>query len=92
MQDQDDQGPTDVVGLDYDFWYAARLASGETSAGEEPLPMGQDGLLYYVRIRAAGWTDKPAWIDTDAFSTVQAAMEKAESMVWTNIRPAVRWD
>ena len=92
MQDGGHQGPTDIVGLDYDFWYAARLVAGDVEFGEDPLSPGDGGLLYYVRIRSAGESDAPGWIDSEAYATVEEAMAKAESMAWTGISPAVDWE
>ena len=43
--------PVDIVGLAYDFWFELAKADEILELGETPQPLGQDGLLYYVRFK-----------------------------------------
>ena len=40
--------PVRIVGLSYDYHYSLADADHQLNPGEEPGPLGPDGLLYYV--------------------------------------------
>jgi hypothetical protein len=82
-----------IIGLDYDFWYEERQARGALPPGAEPLPLGPDGLLYYVCFREPGdrIVESPR-VDTEAFATVEEATDEAESLVVGRAHPRVIWD
>jgi hypothetical protein len=80
--------PVDIVGLDFDFWFELARADGQLDEGEEPKSPGDAGLLYYVRFRSAGEESIPTWVDSQAFTTIAAAIAEAETktptpVVWT---------
>lgn len=80
--------PVDIVGLSYDFWYELGRADGQLEPGETAQPLGEDGLLYYVRFRHAGETVEPTWPDSAGYDTIDGAIRSAETrapsrIVWT---------
>lgn len=77
--------PVDIVGLDYDFWYALAKADDQLEPGEEPEAFSPEGLLYYVRFRHAGETSEPTWVDSPAHRSIEAAMQAAESKAPSSI-------
>ena len=70
--------PVDIVGLAYDFWFELAKADEILELGETPQPLGQDGLLYYVRFKHAGELTTPTWPDSAGYSTIKSAMKAAE--------------
>jgi hypothetical protein len=77
--------PVDIVGLDFDFWYELARADGQLDEGEEPESPGGAGLLYYVRFQHAGEKSEPTRVDSQAFTTVEAAMAEADSKTPTPV-------
>lgn len=77
--------PVDIVGLPYDFWFELGLADEQLEPGETAQPIGDDGLLYYVRFRHAGETDEPTWPDSIGHDTIDAAIRSAEARVPSQI-------
>ncbi|RZS43538.1 hypothetical protein EV193_102518 [Herbihabitans rhizosphaerae] len=80
--------PVDIVGLPYDFWYELARADDQLEPGETAQPLGEDGLLYYVRFRHAGETVPRTWPDSAGYDTIDAAMRSAETrapspITWT---------
>lgn len=67
--------PVDVVGVDRDLWNDIGVEDGDE---DEPQPLGPDGLLYYVRFRAAG-QDRYPWPEGAAFDDLDAAKRSAEA-------------
>src|SRR5690606_25019322 len=43
--------PVDIISLDCDWDYELNKADGRLEEGEEPIPLGPDGCLYYVRFQ-----------------------------------------
>ncbi len=78
--------PVDIVGLDYDYWYALGQADGALEPDEKPRAMGQDGLLYYVRFRHALDASEPTSPDSSGFKSIAEAMHCAESKVVGGVR------
>lgn len=77
--------PVDVVGLPYDFWYELARVDEQLEPGEMPLPLSDEGLLYYVRFRHAGETSEPTWPDSVGYDTITAATHSAETQVPSRI-------
>ncbi len=78
----------EVFGLTYDFFHELGKADGDLEPGEEPQPLGDDGLLYYHRFRDAGsGLDTAPWPESLGTETVAAAMAEAEARV-----PGIVWD
>ena len=75
-----------VVMLDYDFWYDLGEADDDLEADETP-QLNTDGRLYYVRHRP-GWPEEERafWPDSQGFSTLEEAVDAAESAVPGPIR------
>jgi hypothetical protein len=40
--------PVSIVALAFDYWYELGRADDQLEVGEEPMPMGPDGVLYYA--------------------------------------------
>jgi len=80
--------PVDVIALDFDWWYELSKADDMLESGEEPLPLGPEGVLYYVRFQRAGQPVLPTTVDTPGFASVNCALEAAEGKV----RGGIRWD
>ena len=78
--------PVDIVGLPYDFWYEMAKADEQLERDENPRPLNEDGLLFYVRFRHAGETSTPTWPDSGAYETIDGAMRAAEATAPTTIR------
>ena len=77
----------DIVSMTFDFWHQVGIVDGEVDS-EEALPLGDDGLLYYVRFRKAGSMEQPTWVDSGGYRTVHAAMAAAElkapsAIIWS---------
>lgn len=39
--------PVAVISLQYDFWYELAKSDEQLEPGEEPRPLGPDGVIYY---------------------------------------------
>jgi len=79
--------PVDIIGMPYDFWFELGRADGQLEPGGTPQPLGEAGLLFYVRFKHAGETAEPTWPDSAGYTTIGraivAAEEKAPSeIVW----------
>jgi hypothetical protein len=68
----------DVVALDYDFWFAIGEADDALEPGEQAMPLGPDGCLYYVRFQHAGDRTTPTWVDSGGCESLEEAMAFAE--------------
>jgi hypothetical protein len=77
--------PVDVVALDYDFWYEIGKADDQLEPGEQPQPLGPDGVLYYVRFKHALSTKEPTWVDSGSHATVDEARRYAAAMAPSEI-------
>ena len=73
--------PVDIVALNSDWWYELAKADDQLDEGEEPMPLGPDGTLYYARFQRAGEASLPTWVDTLGHQTLHAAMSAAELKV-----------
>ncbi|GLI28254.1 hypothetical protein ARHIZOSPH14_24960 [Agromyces rhizosphaerae] len=80
--------PVDIVGLPFDFWFELAKADGQLEADEESSPLGEGGLLYYVRFRHAGDSTEPTWPDSVGYSTIEAAMRAARN----SVAAVIHWD
>lgn len=78
--------PVDIVALDYDWHYKLGKEDGHLEPGEEPMPLGPDGWVYYVRFRHALEQTEPTWPDSPAFANVLEAMQHAEQKAVGGIR------
>jgi hypothetical protein len=78
--------PVDIVSLEYDFWYEIGRADGALDDGEEPVPLGPGGVLFYVRFSKAGSTDSPTWVDSGAYESIEEAQEDAQSRATSPIK------
>lgn len=77
--------PVDIVGLPYDFWYELARVDEQLELDETPLPLNEEGLLYYVRFRHAGETSEPTWPDSSGYDSINAAIVNAEARVPSRI-------
>lgn len=78
--------PVDIIALDYDWWYSLAEADGQLKPGEQPMALGSDGFLYYVRFQKAQQREEPTWPDSPGYVTVAEAMKYAESKVVGGIK------
>ena len=78
--------PVDIISLDCDWDYELNKADGRLEEGEEPIPLGPDGCLYYVRFQNAGTPPTPTWPDSAGYATIEEAQRRAESKVTSGIR------
>jgi hypothetical protein len=83
-----------IVGLDYDFWHEDRRTRGILREDERPLPLGDDGMLYYVVFREVGDESlfRSVRVDTEGFATLEDAAAEAESLIVNQRAPRVVWD
>lgn len=77
--------PVDIIGMPHDFWYELAAADDQLEPGETPSPLGEDGLLYYVRFGRAGEVKQFTWPDSTGYPTIAAAMRVAETRAPTPI-------
>ncbi len=70
-----------ILGFDHDFWFEEREARGLGPPEAGPLPLGEDGLLYYVCFREPGDSivHDPR-VDSEAFATAAQAVAEAEHL------------
>lgn len=68
----------DVVALNYDWWFQMAQSEGLLESDEEPMAMGPDGCLYYVRFQQAASPLELTWVDSQGFPSVQGAIREAE--------------
>lgn len=73
--------PVDVIALDFDWWHELWKADDMLEDGEEPVPLGPDGVLYYARFQRAGQLTAPTSVDTPGFSSLEGAIAAAENKV-----------
>jgi hypothetical protein len=76
----------DVVALNFDWWYELAKEDVSLEEGEQPLPLGPDGVLYYARFQRAGDTSTATWVDTPGHPTLAAAMQAAEQRVVSGVK------
>ena len=72
--------PVDIVGLEYDWYYELDRTDGLLDEGEEPEPLGPEGLLYHVRFQKAG-EEELGWVDGGCYQTIDDAIKAAESKI-----------
>lgn len=77
--------PVDIIALEYDWWHSLAAADGQLEEGEKPLPLGQEGYLYYARFQRALTTSESTWVDTHGHQQLADAMKAAEEKVVGNI-------
>ena len=80
--------PVDIIALDFDWWYDMVKKEGGQDEGEEPMPLGKQGYIYYVRFKSAGETEHPTWVDSGGDRELNDAIKLAESKVVSKIK----WD
>ena len=78
--------PVDIVAFEFDWWHEHARQDGTLEPGTEPVPLGDNGLLYYVRFRRAGERSEPTWVDSSGHETAAAAMADAQEQSPTPIR------
>ena len=78
--------PVDIVAFEFDWWHELSRQDGTLAPGEEPLPLGDDGLLYYVRFKRAGERSEPTWVESHGHETAAAAMADAQEQSPAPIR------
>lgn len=71
------QLPVRIIALPYDYWYELGKADGQLEPGEEPTPLGPDGVLYYVSFTT---------VDSPGYPTIVQAKESAQNRVQTPVR------
>jgi hypothetical protein len=77
----------DIIALDYDWWHSLAAADGQLEPGEEAMPLGADGFVYYGRIKEALKSQEPTWPDTFGHVTAAAAMQALA----LKLGKAIRW-
>ncbi len=78
--------PVDIISLPYDWWYGLAEADNMLESNEEPEPLNDKGVLYYVRFRKAGEAVEPTWVDSAGYQNIGEAIAKAESKVTGSIK------
>ena len=53
---------------------------GLLEEGEEPEPLGPEGLLYHVRFQRAG-EEELEWVDGGCYQTIEDAIKAAEARI-----------
>ena len=86
LYDSSVEKPVDIVALDFDYHYEIAHADGTLDAGEQPQPMGEDGVLYYVRFRSAGDKRTPTMVDSRGLAALSEAIAIAEQQAPSPIR------
>lgn len=76
--------PVHVVKQDYDFWYEIGKADDQLEPDETP-QLNAEGVAYYILYGNKG--ERPWWVDSHGFETVEAAREWAEA----ELPSPVRW-
>ena len=76
----------DIVALDFDWWHSLAVEDQQLEPGEEPMPLGPEGLLYYVRFSGALKPPLPMWPDSSGHTDLSVAMQYAETKVMGGIR------
>lgn len=81
--------PVDIVALDFDWWYEMVKNEDGLEEGEQPIPLGDDGYIYYVRFQRTGESEHPTWVDSGGERSLSEAIKVAESKVtgeitWVN--------
>lgn len=71
----------DIIALDFDWWYEMVKEEEGLEEGELPIPLGEDGYIYYVRFLRAGETEHPTWVDSGGERSLNEAIKIAESKV-----------
>lgn len=79
MYDGTTKMPVRIVALPYDHWYELAKADDQLEPGEEPTPLGPDGVLYYASFTS---------VDSSGFSSIEAAQAAAEARLGSPIQ----WD
>jgi hypothetical protein len=67
----------EIVSLPYDYWFKVGVADNILQSGDEPRPLGPDGVLYYVTFTAL--------LDSPGFPTVEEAKAHAQTRAPTPI-------
>ncbi|WP_146161698.1 hypothetical protein [Pseudothauera lacus] len=73
--------PVDIISLPYDWWYSLAEADDMLEPDEEPEPLNEIGVLYYVRFQHAGESEEPTWVDSKGYQKLIQAIAEAESKV-----------
>lgn len=73
---EDGEMPVRIIGIAFDYWYAVGEADQQLIEGEQPEPMGEQGLLYYPFFTQ---------IDGPGFPTIIQAKGFAQSKVQSEI-------
>jgi hypothetical protein len=69
--------PVDIVGLEYDWYYEIDKVDDLLEEDDQPIPLGEEGLLYHVRFQRAGDTES-LWIDGGCYQRLEDAMKAAQ--------------
>ena len=78
--------PVDIVAFEFDWWHEMSRMDGTLDPDEEPVPLGENGLLYYVRFQRAGERSEPTLVDSSGHETAAAAMADAQAQSPAPIR------
>ena len=76
----------DIVAIGFDWWYSLAVEEDHLEPGEEPMPLGPDGCIYYVRIQGSGRPPLPMWPDSPGHTDLAETMQYAEAKVVGGIR------
>lgn len=77
--------PVRVIEQDYDFWYEIGKADGDLEAWEKP-ELNEKGLLYYVTFKQCENIERPWWVESQGFKSIQLAKQFAEAKVQGEIK------
>lgn len=81
------QKPVDIISLTYDWWYQLAESNDLLAPNEQPDPLNDDGVLFYVRFSDAGNEDETVWVESQAFRTLDEAIKHAEAKA----KSAIDW-
>lgn len=70
--------PVSVISLPFDYWYELAKADEHLDAGEEPEPLGPEGVLYYASFTG---------VDSPGYPTVLQAKAAAQ----VKLKVAIVW-
>ena len=73
--------PVDIIRFDFDWWYEMAKSEGTLEPEEEPVPLGNEGYIYYVRFQRALETEGPTWVESHGDQTIELAIKTAEEKV-----------
>ena len=77
----------DIISLPFDWWHQLAEADEMLESNEEPEPLNQNGILFYVRFRHAYEQEEPTWVDSPGYQNIEEAIAEAE----VKVKGSIQW-